>query len=87
MRRPHDPLAECRLVIGSPQISLRQIPHWMQIAARFNPVNWGVIAARQVVLPGTDWNTVVVHLALLLGLSVATAAFATWTFRIYQRTL
>ncbi len=46
-----------------------------------------MIAAGQVVLPGTDWNTVVVQLALLLGLSVATAGFATWTFRIYQRTI
>jgi ABC-type uncharacterized transport system ATPase subunit len=66
--------------LSSTLISIRQIPHWLQLAARFNPVDWGVIAARQVVLPGTDWNTVVVHLALLLGLSVATIAFATWTF-------
>jgi ABC-2 type transport system permease protein len=67
--------------------SIRQIPHWMQIAAKFNPVNWGVIAAREVVLPGTDWNSVGLHLALLFTLSVATAAFATWTFRAYQRTI
>ena len=50
-------------------------------------VNWGVIAAREVVLPGTDWNSVGLHLALLFVLSVATAAFATWTFRAYQRTI
>src|SRR6266480_3136781 len=67
--------------LSSTLISIRQIPHWMQIAAKFNPVNWGVIAAREVVLPGTDWNSVGLHLALLFALSVATAAFATWTFR------
>src|SRR5207248_117957 len=65
----------------------RQVPPWMQIAAKFNPVNWGVIAARQVVLRGTEWGSVGLHLALLFGLSVATAAFATWTFRAYQRTI
>jgi hypothetical protein len=27
------------------------------------------------------------HLGLLLGLTIATAAFATWTFRVYQRQL
>ena len=73
--------------LSSTLISIRQIPHWMQEAAKFNPVNWGVIAAREVVLPGTDWGAVGLHLALLFGLSVATAAFATWTFRAYQRTI
>ena len=73
--------------LSSTLISIRQIPHWMQTAAKFNPVNWGVIAAREVVLPGTDWNSVGLHLTLLFALSVATAAFATWTFRAYQRTI
>jgi len=73
--------------LSSTLISIRQIPHWMQEAAKFNPVNWGVIAAREVVLPSTDWSSVGLHLALLFALSVATAAFATWTFRAYQRTI
>jgi ABC-2 type transport system permease protein len=73
--------------LSSTLIAISQIPGWMQDAAKFNPVNWGVIAAREVVLPGTDWDSVALHLALLLALSVATAAFATWTFRAYQRTL
>ena len=68
-------------------ISINQIPHWMRIAAKFNPVNWGVISAREVVLTGTNWSSVGLHLALLFALSVATAAFATWTFRAYQRTI
>jgi ABC-2 type transport system permease protein len=50
-------------------------------------VNWGVISAREVVLRGTDWAAVWLHLGLLFGLSVATAAFATSTFRAYQRTI
>jgi hypothetical protein len=45
------------------------------------------VAAREVVLRGTDWSSVGLHLGLLFALSVATAAFATWTFRSYQRTL
>jgi ABC-2 type transport system permease protein len=73
--------------LSSTLISLRQMPHWMQVAAKFNPVNWGVVAAREVVLPATDWGSVGLHLALLAGLTVVTAAFATWTFRVYQRQL
>ncbi len=54
---------------------------------RFNPVDWGVRAARAVVLPGTDWGVVGLHLLLFLGLSALAAASATRAFRTYQRSL
>ena len=73
--------------LSSTLISFRQMPHWMQELGKFNPVNWGVVAAREVVLPGADWASVGLHLALLAALTVVTAAFATWTFRLYQRQL
>ena len=73
--------------LSSTLISLKQMPHWMQVTSRFNPVNWGVVASRRVVLPATDWSSVGVHLGLLAALTVATAAFATLTFRVYQRQL
>jgi ABC-2 type transport system permease protein len=75
------------LFLSSTLISAKQIPHWMQVAARYNPVNWGVDAARQVVIPGTDWGSVGIHLGLLFGLTIVMAALATWTFRVYQRSL
>jgi ABC-2 type transport system permease protein len=59
----------------------------MQTAAKFNPVDWGVQAAREVVLPGTSWGTVGLYLLLLLLLTVVTSSWATWTFRSYQRSL
>jgi ABC-2 type transport system permease protein len=68
-------------------IARAQMPHWMQIAAKFNPVDWGVRAAREVVLPGTSWSTVGWHLLLLLALTAATTAWAASTFRQYQRSL
>jgi ABC-2 type transport system permease protein len=73
--------------LSSTLISFRQMPHWMRELGKFNPVNWGVVAAREVVLPGADWGSVGLHLALLAALTVATAGFATWTFRVYQRQL
>jgi ABC-2 type transport system permease protein len=75
------------LFLSSTLISIKQIPDWMRTAAKYNPVNWGVDAARQVVLPGTDWASVGTHLGLLLGLTIVMTALATWTFRVYQRTL
>jgi len=63
------------------------MPEWMQTVSKYNPVDWGVQAARQVVLPGTDWQSVGVHLLLLLGLTAVTTAWATRSFRAYQRTL
>ena len=63
------------------------IPRWMQWAARVNPVQWAVDAAREPVLPTTDWGLVALSLALLTAFTAATSALATWTFRAYQRTL
>lgn len=63
------------------------MPGWMQWAARFNPVDWGVRTAREPALPGTDWSSVGLHAALLAGFVAATAAFATWAFRAYRRSL
>ena len=68
-------------------ISATAMPHWMTWAARFNPLNWGVVAARDVTLPDSNWISAVWHLGLLAGATAITAAFATWTFRAYQRSL
>ncbi len=75
------------LFLSSTLLATAQMPHWMREVSRFNPVDWGVIAAREAVLPGTDWGSIGLHLVYLLALAAATAAFATWTFRAYQRTL
>jgi hypothetical protein len=39
------------------------------------------------VLPGTDWGEMAVFLLLLAAFATLTTAFATWSFRSYQRTL
>ena len=75
------------LFLSTTMIARAQMPHWMQQVARFNPVNWGVEAARSVVLPNTDWSSVGWHLLYLVVLSAVTAGLATWTFRAYQRSL
>jgi ABC-2 type transport system permease protein len=75
------------LFLSSTLLAASLIPGWMRWGAKFNPVNWGVIAAREAVLPGTDWNQIAFYLLILLALSAVTAAFATWSFRVYQRTL
>jgi ABC-2 type transport system permease protein len=75
------------LFISSTLIARDLMPVWMQWAARFNPVEWGVRASREVVIEGTAWGSVAAYLGLLALLTAATAAFATWSFRAYRRTL
>jgi len=75
------------LFLSTTMIARAQMPGWMQTAARYNPVDWGVRAARAVVLPGTSWGHVGMYLLFLLALSAATALWATWSFRSYQRSL
>ena len=75
------------LFLSTTMIARPQMPGWMQEVAKFNPVDWGVRAAREVVLPGTSWGHVGMYLLLLFLLSALTAAWATYTFRAYQRSL
>jgi ABC-2 type transport system permease protein len=75
------------MFLSSILITGRQMPDWMQTAARFNPVDWGVKAARYAVLTDGNRGSIGLYLALLVGLVGVTSGFATWTFRAYQRSL
>ena len=75
------------LFFSSILIASALIPGWMRDLSLANPVEWAARAAREPVLPGTDWGDVGIYLVLLLAFSAATGVFATWAFRAYQRSL
>jgi ABC-2 type transport system permease protein len=75
------------MFFSSMLIARALIPGWMRDASAANPVEWAVRAAREPVLPGAEWGTIGLYLALLVGFAAATTAFATWCFRAYERTL
>ena len=75
------------LFLSSTLIAEELMPDWMRWGARFNPVEWGVVAARETVTEPTDWGRAGLYLLLLTAVAIATAAFATWSFRAYRRTL
>jgi ABC-2 type transport system permease protein len=75
------------MFLSSTLIAFSLMPGWMQWAARLNPVQWGVVSAREMVERDTDWASVAVHLALLVAAVAVMSAFATWAFRAYRRTL
>ena len=63
------------------------MPAWIQDVSRYNPVNWGVVAARNAVVVGGEWWTSGQFLLFLLAAAAVTTAFATWSFRAYQRSI
>jgi ABC-2 type transport system permease protein len=62
-------------------------PSWVQQVARYNPVDWAVVAARQALSAGTDWAAVLPRLGLLTALAVVMAWLATRAFSSYQRSI
>jgi ABC-2 type transport system permease protein len=63
---------------------------WVRDVARYNPVDWAVVASRGTLSPapgGTDWQDVGAHLGLLAALALVMAWLATRAFRTYQRSL
>ncbi|WP_152361208.1 ABC transporter permease [Microlunatus speluncae] len=63
-----------------------QMPDWMQRVAEANPVNWAVQAARTAMLGG-DPTTMMINLAALAALAVATETLALVALRRYRRSL
>ena len=55
--------------------------------ARFNPVDWAVVASREALSAGTDWAEVWSRLGLLAALALVMAWLGTRAFRAYQRSL
>jgi len=66
---------------------LKLAPDWISTVATFNPVNWAVAAGREALAASPDWDFVLVRIAVLVGLTILSAAFATRTFRSYQRSI
>jgi ABC-2 type transport system permease protein len=65
----------------------RLSPDWVRTAARYNPVDWAVVASREALTASTDWAAVWPRLGLLLALAAAMAYLGTRTFGSYQRSL
>jgi ABC-2 type transport system permease protein len=63
------------------------LPHWMQQVAKFNPVNWAVVAARSAAMEQTDWGLVASRAALLVALLLVAGFVAERAFGKYQRSL
>jgi ABC-2 type transport system permease protein len=75
------------MFISAILIPQRRMPHWIDQVSRFNPVNWGVHAARNSVVYGNQWGSSGLYLLFLLAAAAATSLFATWCFRAYQRSI
>ncbi len=64
------------------------MPGWMQSVAKLQPGRLGrPRGARGRAARAPSWSTVGWHLLFLLALTAVTCAWATYTFRAYQRTL
>jgi ABC-2 type transport system permease protein len=75
------------MFLSSILLATALMPGWIRGISRFNPVNWGVNAARNGVVYGGHWGATGGFLLLLLAATAVTSLFATWCFRSYQRSI
>jgi ABC-2 type transport system permease protein len=62
-------------------------PAWVATVARFNPVEWAVVAGREALRATPDWAAIWLNLGLLAALVVVMTGLATLAFRAYQRSV
>ena len=60
------------------------IPGWVSTVARFNPVDWAVVAGREAVQSNPDWGVVAGYCGLLALFALLCTGLATRAFRAYQ---
>lgn len=73
--------------LSSAIMDIRLSPHWVQHIARYNPVDWAVVASRQALSAGTQWGAVWPRLGFLTALAATMAWLATRAFRSYQASI
>jgi ABC-2 type transport system permease protein len=92
-RRPESMIATANMVglplmfLSSILVTFALMPGWIKTVARFNPVNWGVHAARHASGSSNAAGVAGEYLLLLLAATAVTSLFATWCFRSYQRSI
>ena len=61
------------------------LPGWIETVAKYNPVDWAIVAGREAVAAGgTDWASVAGYCGLLAAFAVVCLALATKAFGAYQ---
>ena len=73
--------------LSSAIMDISLAPAWVQTIARYNPVDWAVVASREALSGDTDWVDVWSRLGLLVALATIMAWLATRAFGTYQRSL
>ena len=68
-------------------MDLALAPQWIQDVARFNPLNWAVVAARSALSAAPDWTVVWSRLGLLAAVATIMAVLAGRAFGAYQRSV
>jgi len=63
------------------------LPAWIRHIASFNPVNWAVEAGHEALTATPDWTLILPRIAGLLVLTILSTAWATRTFRAYQKSI
>jgi ABC-2 type transport system permease protein len=71
--------------LSSAIMDTRLSPAWVRDVARYNPVDWAVVASRQVLSDAPDWGAVWPRLVALVALAGVLAWLGTRAFRTYQR--
>ncbi len=71
--------------LSSGIMDTRLSPEWVRTVAKYNPVNWAVVASREALGASPDWGVVAGRLGLLAAAAALFAFLATRAFRAYQR--
>jgi ABC-2 type transport system permease protein len=71
--------------LSSALIDITLAPMWVRDIARYNPVDWAVVASRETLSAHPDWGAVLPRLGALAALAALMTFLATRAFRVYRK--
>jgi ABC-2 type transport system permease protein len=71
--------------LSSAVMDLHLAPHWIRVAARYNPLDWAVVVSRETLSGAADWSAVWPRLGALGLTALVMGWLATRAFGAYQR--
>jgi ABC-2 type transport system permease protein len=73
--------------LSSTFMQLSLAPSWIETVAKFNPVNWAVVASRSAVSAEPDWTGIGTRVGGLTIIAALCVFWATSAFKTYQKTI
>ena len=69
------------ILMGGLFTSIDSMPRWAKVVSGLNPVSYLVEVMRMIILKGSGWGDILLHLGIMSGFAITLNGWAIWNYR------